>query len=30
MSTVPLIKAVNPVPDPPPVTEMRTSGLTVW
>ncbi len=26
MSTVPLIMAAMPVPDPPPVTEMRTSG----
>ena len=26
MSTVPLISAAMPVPEPPPVTEMRTSG----
>ena len=26
MSTVPLIMAAMPVPEPPPVTEMRTSG----
>ena len=28
MSVVPLISAAMPVPEPPPETEMRTSGLT--
>jgi len=30
MSTVLFIKAAMPVPDPPPVTEIRTSGFTFW
>ena len=29
MSTVPLIKEVSPVPEPPPVTEIRASGLNL-
>ena len=30
ISTVPFINAAMPVPDPPPVTERMTSGLTTW
>jgi hypothetical protein len=30
MSTVLLIKAAIPVPEPPPVTDMRTSGCSFW
>ena len=30
ISTVPLMSAAIPVPDPPPVTDIRTSGLSAW
>jgi hypothetical protein len=30
MSTVPLMSAAMPVPDPPPVTEMRIEGFSCW